>query len=148
MRIGELAGRLDLNTQTIRYYERIGLLPEPGRTESGYRSYGEEDERRLRFIKNARSAGLTLGEVKEVLAFHERGEAPCAYVTEAIARRAEEIERQIAELTEFKRALDRLHERAANQTAREPRLQDYCHIIEPRTQRPTSESTPSRNLDE
>ncbi len=44
MRIGELAGRLDLNTQTIRYYERIGLLPEPGRTESGYRSYGEKDE--------------------------------------------------------------------------------------------------------
>ncbi len=130
MRIGELAGRLDLNAQTIRYYERIGLLPEPGRTESGYRSYAEKDERRLLFIKNARNAGLTLGEVKEVLAFQERGEAPCAYVTEAIARRAEEIERQIAELGEFKRALDRLYERAANLRAREPRSQDYCHIIE------------------
>ncbi len=130
MRIGKLARRLDLNTQTIRYYERIELLPKPKRTESGYRAYGEEDERRLRFIKNARSAGLTLGEVKEVLAFHERGEAPCVYVTEAIARRAEEIERQIAELTEFRRELDRLHERAVNASAREPRPQDYCHILE------------------
>ena len=94
------------------------------------RGPGEEDERRLRFIKNARSAGLTLGEVKEVLAFHERGEPPCAYVTEAIARRAEEIERQIGELIEFKRELDRLHERALNVSTGEPRPQDYCHKIE------------------
>ncbi len=138
MRIGQLARRLDLNTQTIRYYERIGLLPSPERTESGYRAYGEEDERRLRFVKNARNSGLNLGEVKEVLAFHERGEAPCAYVTEAIARRAEEIERQIAELTEFKRALDRLHERAANLRAGEQRSQDYCHIIETEKAAPTT----------
>ncbi len=129
MKIGELARRLDLNTQTIRYYERIKLLPEPERTESGYRSYGEKDARRLRFIKNARSAGLTLGEIKEVLSFQERGEAPCAYVTEAIARRAMEIERQIAELTQFKRELDRLHDRAVSASAREPQTQDYCHII-------------------
>lgn len=75
-RIGELAGRLDLNTQTIRYYERVGLLPEPERTEAGYRIYKEEDERRLNFVKNALNVGLSLGEIKEVLAFHERGEPP------------------------------------------------------------------------
>ncbi len=130
MRIGELAKSLDLNTQTVRYYERIGLLPEPDRTEAGYRLYGEEDRRRLGFIKNARSAGLTLGEIKEVLAFHERGEPPCAYVAETIARRSREIERQIAELTSFKRVLDRLHERARKRPAREPEPEGYCHIIE------------------
>ncbi len=130
MKIGKLAQRLGLNTQTIRYYERIELLPEPERTKSGYRAYGEGDERRLRFIKNARSAGLTLGEIKEVLAFHERGEAPCAYVTEAIARKAEEIERQIAELTEFKRQLNRLQGKAVHASTREPQPQGYCHIIE------------------
>jgi DNA-binding transcriptional MerR regulator len=130
MRIGELAKRLDLNTQTIRYYERIGLLPEPERTEAGYRIYEEEDERRLRFVKNARDVGLTLGEVKEVLAFHERGEPPCAYVTDAIARRAEEIERQIAELVRFKRELDRLYERAKEQPIHGSQPQNYCHIIE------------------
>lgn len=130
MRIGELAGRLVLNAQTIRYYERIGLLPKPERTEAGYRAYEEEDERRLRFVKNARNAGLTLGEVKEVLAFHERGEAPCEYVTEAIARRAEEVERQISELTEFKGELDRLYARAREQVRREPGPRGYCHILE------------------
>ncbi len=130
MRIGELAKRLGLNTQTIRYYERIGLLPKPERTEAGYRVYGEEDERRLRFVKNARDAGLTLGEVKEVLAFHERDEPPCAYVTDAIARRAEEVERQIAELTRFKRELDRLYERAKEQPTHKLLPQNYCHIIE------------------
>ncbi len=129
-RIGELAGRLDLNTQTIRYYERIGLLPEPERTEAGYRIYKEEDERRLNFVKNARNVGLSLGEIKEVLAFHERGEPPCAYVTEAIARRAKEVEHQIEELTRFKRELDRLYEHTRAQPDREPEPNRYCHIIE------------------
>lgn len=128
MRIGELAKRLDLNTQTIRYYERIGLLPQPERTTAGYRLYG--DERRLRFVKNARSVGLPLGEVKEVLGFHERGETPCAYVIEAIARRSREIERQIADLREFKRNLDELYERARKRTVHEPQPGNYCHIIE------------------
>lgn len=129
MRIGELAKRLDLNAQTIRYYERIGLLPKPARTEAGYRAYGEKDEKRLRFVKNARNSGLGLGEVKEVLDLHERGETPCGYVTEAIARRAEEVERQIAELTEFKEELDRLHERAREQRDPVPGSGRYCHII-------------------
>lgn len=129
MKIGQLARRLALNTQTIRYYERVGLLPEPERTEAGYRLYKEEDRRRLEFIKNARNVGLTLGEVKEILAFHERGEQPCAYVTKTIARRSEEIERQISELTKFKSELDRLYERARKEPAQEPEDGSYCHII-------------------
>lgn len=130
LRIGELAKKLGLNAQTIRYYERIGLLPEPERTEAGYRLYRDEDLRRLKFVKNARNAGLTLGEIKEVLAFHERGEAPCSYVTEAIARRAEEVDRQITELTKFKKELDRLHEQARVRPAGEAKPDRYCHIIE------------------
>lgn len=130
LRIGELAKKLGLNAQTVRYYERIGLLPEPERTEAGYRLYRDEDLRRLKFVKNARNAGLTLGEIKEVLAFHERGEAPCSYVTEAIARRAEEVDRQITELTKFKKELDRLHEQARVRPAGEAKPDRYCHIIE------------------
>ncbi len=112
MRTGELAHRLDLNAQTIRYYERIGLVPEPERTESGYHVYGEEDERRLQFVKSARYTGLTLGEVKEVLALHERGEPPCAHVARVLANCADETERRIAELAEFGRELDLLLEQA------------------------------------
>jgi DNA-binding transcriptional MerR regulator len=130
LRIGELAKRLDLNTQTIRYYERIGLLPEPDRTSVGYRIYGEKDERRLGFIKRARSVGLTLEEIKEVLGFCDRGEPPCPYVTEIITRHAEEVERRIAELTKFKRELDRLHERAKERPSHSFKPGRYCHIIE------------------
>ncbi|BBL80471.1 heavy metal-responsive transcriptional regulator [Rubrobacter xylanophilus] len=131
MRIGELAKRLDLNPQTIRYYERIGLLPEPERTAAGYRSYSGEDLRRLKFIKRARSVGFSLGEIKEILAFHDRNEPPCVYVTETIARRAGEIERRIAELTNSKRELERLYEQAIKQPPKSD-ADSYCHIIEPR----------------
>lgn len=67
MQIGELAGELGLNTRTIRYYEGIGLLPEPERTGGNYRAYGREDLERLRFIRAAQRLGLTLDEIREVL---------------------------------------------------------------------------------
>lgn len=130
MRIGELAAQLNLNAQTIRYYERIGLLPEPERTESGYRVYGPADERRLRFIKSARNTGLTLGEVKEVLTLHERGEQPCAYVMQTLADRAEAIGRQIAELVRFKGELDLLVAEARARSDHEQPDYGYCDIIE------------------
>lgn len=69
MRIGELAGRLGINPRTIRYYERVEILPAPARTASGYRMYGDEDEQRLRFVKAAQRVGLTLDEIKDVMAF-------------------------------------------------------------------------------
>ena len=130
MRIGELAAQLNLNAQTIRYYERIGLFPAPERTESGYRVYGPADERRLRFIKSARSTGLTLREVKEVLALHERGELPCAYVTQTLADRAEAIGRQIAELVHFKDELDLIVAEARARSSCELPNHGYCGIIE------------------
>ena len=130
MRIGELAEQLNLNTQTIRYYERIGLLPAPERTESRYRVYGVVDERRLRFIKSARNLGLTLREVKEVLAFHERGELPCAYVIQTLAGRAEQIGRQVEELLRFKDELELLVKRAEERMGRAQHEREYCDIIE------------------
>ncbi|HKJ93119.1 MAG TPA: heavy metal-responsive transcriptional regulator [Longimicrobiales bacterium] len=67
MRIGRLAAQADVNVQTVRYYERRGLLPEPERTRSGYREYGRDDLLRLRFIRRAKDLGFTLTEVKELL---------------------------------------------------------------------------------
>ncbi len=130
MRIGKLAAHLKLSAQTIRYYERIGLLPAPERTEARYRVYGPADERRLRFIKRARHTGLTLGEVKEVLALHERGELPCAYVIRTLADRAEAIGRQIAELVQFKDELDLLVAQARARSGSGQPDQGYCDIIE------------------
>jgi DNA-binding transcriptional MerR regulator len=67
MRIGELADLTGTTTKTIRYYESIGLLAEPGRTASGYREYGEGAVERLRFVREAQASGLTLTEIKSVL---------------------------------------------------------------------------------
>jgi len=68
MRIGELAGQVGVNPKTIRYYESIGVLPEPGRKSSGYRDYDESYAGRLTFIRSAQRLGITLDEVKEILA--------------------------------------------------------------------------------
>lgn len=98
MRIGELAGRLDINPKTIRYYEGIGLLPDPERTGAGYRVYGEDDVERVTFIKTAQRLGITLDEIREILAFRESGERPCGYVREVLGRHVTEIGQRIVEL--------------------------------------------------
>jgi DNA-binding transcriptional MerR regulator len=71
LRIGEVAGRAGVNVQTLRFYERRGLLPEPPRRASGYREYAPESVRRVRFIKRAQELGFTLAEVEELLRLRE-----------------------------------------------------------------------------
>jgi MerR family transcriptional regulator, copper efflux regulator len=70
MRIGELAKATAVNVQTLRFYEREGLLPEPSRTSSGYREYRERDVARVRFIRSCQQIGFTLRDVREVLELH------------------------------------------------------------------------------
>ncbi len=98
MRIGELGDRLGVNPKTIRYYESIGLLPEPERTPSGYRVYDESDVDRIIFIKTAQRLVITLDEIKEILALRERGEAPCTYVRGILAKEVADIDQRIADL--------------------------------------------------
>ena len=102
MKIGELAGQVGVNPKTIRYYESIGVLPEPGRTPSGYRDYDNSYAGRLTFIRTAQRLGITLDEVKEILVFRERGKAPCAYVRELLDTQVASIERRIRELQELR----------------------------------------------
>ena len=127
--IGQLAKRLDLNPRTIRYYERIQLVPAPERTGAGYRIYGQADEDRLRFIKSAQRLGLSLGEVKEVLAFRERGQQPCRYVASVIERRLGEVNQRLRDLRAFKAELTELRDRirADGVAERDP---GYCHYIQ------------------
>lgn len=127
MHIGELAGRLGLNPQTIRYYESIGILPEPERTPSGYRTYGEGDVERLTFVRTAQRLGLTLAEIGEVLAFRDRGEPPCPYVRGVLDDQVKELDRRIAEMEHLRRQLVRL-QRQARRTS----IDDgsYCPILE------------------
>jgi MerR family copper efflux transcriptional regulator len=128
--IGQLARRVGVSAKAIRYYEQVGLVPEPVRSKSGYRLYGVEDEERLRFICTARRTGFTLGEIKEILGLRDRGTTPCDYVRTAIRRHLGELDRQIAELRQLKRELKNL-ERVGNSVRAEPETPAaFCHILE------------------
>ncbi|MFV1858839.1 MAG: heavy metal-responsive transcriptional regulator [Anaerolineales bacterium] len=133
LRIGQVAQKLDLNPKTIRYYEEIGLLPEPKRTVSGYRQYAAPDLERIDFIRRARTLELSLDEIGEVLSFRDQDEAPCPYVLHLIADKIEQVERKIEDLRELRRELRDLHAEAAalplDTLAAKGHL---CHIIENR----------------
>jgi DNA-binding transcriptional MerR regulator len=129
MRIGELAERAGISTKAIRYYEQIGILTPPGRTPSGYRAYEETALGRLGFVRAAQALGLTLGEIRQIIAFRDDGAAPCAHVTALLQRRAAELGARIAELQQLRGELEQLAERAATLDPRECTPERVCHII-------------------
>ncbi|MER5688548.1 heavy metal-responsive transcriptional regulator [Streptomyces sp. NPDC002205] len=113
MRIGELATQAGLSTKTIRFYEQAGLLPAPPRTSGGYRDYPEQAATRLSFVRDAQAAGLTLAEIRSVLALRDSGQAPCAQVSTLIDQHLADIEHRVTELREARAALRELACRAA-----------------------------------
>jgi MerR family copper efflux transcriptional regulator len=102
--IGRLASRAGVGIDTVRFYERARLLPPPGRTASGYRTYGEEDVARLRFIRRAKALGFTLEEIGELLEL-SRGKGSRAAVKALAERRLRDLEARIRELTVMRDAL-------------------------------------------
>lgn len=129
MRIGELAEEIGVSPKTIRYYESIGLLPEPARSPVGYRVYGRDDVDRLAFIRRARQLDLRLDEIGEILALREGGERPCGYVLEIAHARLDELDRRIAEMRRAREELHALLERADDLPDDGAR---YCGLIEHR----------------
>ncbi|GIW72786.1 MAG: hypothetical protein KatS3mg102_2328 [Planctomycetota bacterium] len=107
-RRGELARRAGVHAETVRYYERRGLLPRPRRSTGGHRLYGEPELRRLRFIKAAQQLGFTLAEVRELLRLRLSESARCAEVKRRARSRLVEIERRVQALEARRRALERL----------------------------------------
>ena len=97
MTIGQLASHTDVPVETIRYYERRGLIPEPRRRPSGYRDYADEDAQRLRFIRRAQKLGFTLAEIGFLL--EVRGAGDVRAVRDHAAERLENVEEQIRALT-------------------------------------------------
>jgi MerR family copper efflux transcriptional regulator len=129
VRIGELAERTGLSTKALRYYESIGVLPEPARTPSGYRDYSDAAEDIVRFVGSAQAIGLTLGEIREILAYRDRGETPCAHVVDLIRRRAAVIDEQIAALEQTRTELRRLERRARGLRPEDCEPAMVCHVI-------------------
>lgn len=112
MRIGELAAKSSLTVKTIRFYEQTGVLPEPERQPSGYRDYDVAALPRLRFVKAAQAAGLTLAEIREVIAVRDSSGPPCEHVVELLDAHAMDLDRRIAELTALRDDVRRLQDRA------------------------------------
>jgi MerR family copper efflux transcriptional regulator len=108
LRIGELASRGGVNLETIRYYERDGLMSPPHRTSSGHRAYGSGDALRLRFIKRSQSLGFTLAEIKELLALNVTPKKPCFDVVTQIEAKALEVKAKIAHLQAIKSTLEKM----------------------------------------
>ncbi len=108
MKIGELSQQSGLSIDTIRFYEKQGLLPPPRRTAANYRHYDPETVRRLVFIRRARDLGFTLHEIAELLALSEHQEADAGAVRDAARAKVEDLERRIHDLQEMRRALERL----------------------------------------
>jgi DNA-binding transcriptional MerR regulator len=103
--IGQLGHATDTKVETIRYYEKIGLLPAPRRTAGNYRSYAVEHLQRLGFIRRARELGFAIEDVRELLKLAIHGERPCEEVDQLVAHHLEATERKIAALTRLRREL-------------------------------------------
>lgn len=104
--IGVLAKHSDVNVETIRYYQRRGLLEEPSKPSGGFRQYPQESVKRVRFIKRAQMLGFTLEEIQGLLALDER--KACTQTREIAAHKLELIAQKIAELSKMKKSLARL----------------------------------------
>ena len=96
--IGELSRRVAVKVPTIRYYEQIGLLPVPPRTEGRQRRYGAQDVSRLRFIRHARDLGFEVDAIRELMSLSATPEQPCEPADQIVIRHLETVERRIAQL--------------------------------------------------
>jgi MerR family mercuric resistance operon transcriptional regulator len=108
MTTGQLAKIAEVNIETVRYYEKRGLIPKPRRRESGYREYPEETVERIRFIKHAKELGFSLKEIGELLSLRLDSETPCSEVKERARLKLRDIEQKIATLRKMKKALKEL----------------------------------------
>ncbi len=103
--IGDLGKATGTKTETIRYYERIGLLPKPPRTSGNYRDYGQAELGRLSFIRRARDLGFSLDQVRELLRFSDDLNCDCAGIDRIAEAHLLEVDRKIADLTALRREL-------------------------------------------
>ena len=122
--IGTLARRTGTKVQTIRYYEQIGLMPEPGRTAGGQRRYGEAELDRLAFVRHARQLGFTLEAIRELLDLSDHPEKSCQEADQIARRQLWQVELRMARLEALRTELERMvHECSGGNTA-------DCRVLE------------------
>jgi Hg(II)-responsive transcriptional regulator len=124
MRTHEVADRAGVNAQTLRYYERRGLLAEPPRSAAGYRDYPVSAVAVLRFVKRAQDLGFSLAEIEELLALAEGGPDSCEAARALAERHARELDRKIADLQRMRASLG-----ALVATCQRPRPDRACPLL-------------------
>jgi MerR family transcriptional regulator, mercuric resistance operon regulatory protein len=122
MRIGELARTVDVNVETIRYYQRIGLLELPEKPYGGMRSYNDQDLQRLRFIRRAQHLGFSLEDIRELL---ELSSSDCERVEELAAQKLSQVKGKLRQLRRIEWTLTKTVEQCAKRKSNQP-----CPIIE------------------
>jgi len=130
MQIGKIAEKCSVSVQTVRFYERNGLLPDPPRKESGYRVYGDADLKRLLFIRQAKALGFSLQEIREILRLRERGQCPCGSVLKLAERHLHNVEHQLLQLSTFRDELRRAVKRWKRQGKPQVSADTFCILIE------------------
>ena len=108
MRIGELANAAATNVETVRYYEKIGILPRPARTSANYRSYGEDHLARLSFIRRARNLGFTLEALRELLTLSDDKEQSCEAIDAVSRAHLAQVDLKISDLRSLRSELSRI----------------------------------------
>lgn len=136
MKISEIAERVGLPAKTIRYYESRGVIPSPERLPNGYRSYGTDDEQRLRTVAAARDVGLSLDAISELIALDAIGERPCQHLRVLVDDQLQDVRSMIEQLQRVERRLSSVIELADNPTGPMHYADAVCPILEA-TQHPS-----------
>ena len=131
MLIGQLADALEIPTRTIRFYERKGLLPEPQRADNGYRVYDDTTLTRLRFVRTAQAAGLTLAEIASIIHVRDDGTAPCSHVDELLETKLGEVRDRRRQLAALESELAQLLDRSRQLDPADCTTGEICHIFSP-----------------
>ena len=130
LRIGQLAAAVGVKTDSVRFYERAGLLPKPSRSANGYRTYDDVTLKRLRFIKKAQSLGFTLDEIRQIFQLSAEGSPACPHVISMAEATLAETEKKLAEMRAFAKSL-REHLRKWKDPKQTRRVAaDFCKLIE------------------
>ncbi|MGE0055396.1 MAG: helix-turn-helix domain-containing protein [Hyphomicrobium sp.] len=130
--IGDLSKATGTKVETIRYYERIGLLPAPDRTSGNYRAYGKSDLGRLSFIRRARDLGFGLEQVRELLGLLDQKQRSCEAVDVIARDHLADVDRKLADLKALRRELDSIIRQCGRGTIGECRIIEALAPIDPR----------------
>ncbi len=129
MLIGQVADALGIPTRTVRFYERKGLLPEPRRADNGYRVYGDTSLARLRFIRSAQAAGLTLAEIASIIHVRDDGTAPCRHVDVLLETKLVDVRARRRHLADLEAELVHLLDRSSHLDPADCTAGEICHIF-------------------